>query len=342
MLGFSAVAVDLSMVHLAHSELQLAVDSAALSGAEALDGTTAGITKAIVIAKDVGLMNKVLGKALVVKSTDIQVGQYNATTKAFTVWTSGDATKVNALKVAGHPAQIRSALGRVAFGVEGYDIEANAMGQRLWGTYPAAASTCYLPFAIPDCNLASTPAGSNPPPIKFNFASNSTLAWANPAANPNASWTRAQLLNQCSSTALTVGSTLNTNTGQMASALSTSADILNNLTVIQPTTWDTASYGTEPARNASSSVLLPRYKNVYEGPVALINAGTNCAAPNFSGTRTITGIAWGVLYDVSSTGGDKALYFQLDLKKRHDIWAKPDLTSKSRNVYAPGPPSLVY
>jgi hypothetical protein len=342
MLGFAAVAVDLSMVHLARVQLQVAVDSAALSGAQALDGTNAGIENAIVIVKDVGLKNRVLGTGLVVKSSDIEIGTYDAATRAFTVWSSGDASRVNAVRVEGHPVAIHSALGKIAFGIHSYSLEASAMGQRLWDTYPAASSNCYLPFAIPDCNLANTPVGSNPPPIKFNFTSNSTLAWAAPAANPSASWTKNHLLNQCSDTPLGVGATLQGSTGELASALSTSADILNNLTVIQPTTWDTASYGTQPARNPASSVFAARWSNVYEGPVAMIDAGTNCAAPNLSGTKTITGVAWGVLYDVTSTGNDKALYFQLDLKKRHDIWAKPDSTSRSRNVYAPGPPPLVY
>ena len=53
LLGFVALAVDLSRLYLARSTLQGAADAAALAGARELDGTVAGTVNAVLVAQQV-------------------------------------------------------------------------------------------------------------------------------------------------------------------------------------------------------------------------------------------------------------------------------------------------
>lgn len=100
---FVSLAVDVGVIHVAKGELQAGVDSAARQAARgAMDGTA--ITRAITAAAE----NSVNGAALVLLSSDVELGRWNVNTRTFIAavlsggsWTMPDNTKINAVRITG-------------------------------------------------------------------------------------------------------------------------------------------------------------------------------------------------------------------------------------------------
>src|SRR5688500_2287793 len=76
LLGFSALSVDIGMIRVAQSQLQAAIDDAAISGAGEFDSTVTGISRAKTRAVSVAAMHMVLDDTVVITTADVQVGNY--------------------------------------------------------------------------------------------------------------------------------------------------------------------------------------------------------------------------------------------------------------------------
>jgi Flp pilus assembly protein TadG len=251
LLGFGALSVDIGMISLASAELQQTVDSAAFSGSQELDGTTAGIARAITTAQSVAKANPVLGRSITLATADITAGAWDHTTGAFDAYVSGDDPEtINALRVQHAPPAIAPGLGALAFGKQGYTITRRSMAERRMGSEPAASSPCYLPFAIPSCHLAGLAAGTNPAPFTFTFNPSPTdsVSWGMPGKNPNSNDIRDQLEGSCDGDVLEMDDDIHVNEGVHNSALKALADILNNQGAANPEEWDETLYGTMPSQ----------------------------------------------------------------------------------------------
>lgn len=350
LLGFTALAVDLGLIRLSGTELQAALDAAALSGVGALDGTDPGITKAIDTAVAIAAANHLLGQPVSLASGDVVVGAYDRATGIFDPYVAGMDTKtVNAIRVSHAPAAIGPALGRVAFGAVGYNLDAKAMAIRPIDEGTAGSAECFLPLAVPDCHLAGLLPGTNPPPLQFTFNPTPTdsIAWGNPDANPNSAWIDSQLRDPCTGDGVEIGDGVQVNEGVHNSALQTVADLING-NIAGPTAgpWP-AAYGPIPPRDgivanlpADSAVTGPRWGNVVEGAVALVDGGIDCAAVSFTGALPTTGIGWATIYDVMDAGGNKNLWIQIDVVNPHSVWGKVDPAGTGLNVLATGEPTL--
>jgi hypothetical protein len=138
---------------------------------------------------------------------------------------------------------------------------------------------------------------------------------------------------------VSVGDPLHVNEVNHTSALKKLADVLNKKTTATTAPWNSALYGAMPARNGTtanlpskSSVTNANWGTTLQGPVALVNAGSNCSAVAFTGTKPITGFAWAVVYDVAESGNTKNVWIQLDVTSPHETWGEVSETAKGTNV----------
>jgi hypothetical protein len=356
LLGFSALAVDIGMIRVAATQLQVSLDAAALSGATEFDGSSGGIENAKARAIEIAGLNPVLSTTLLVVDSDITIGVVGED-GAWTLWDGVDPDEVNAIRVAHTPPQLASALGSVAFGIASYALSARAMAVRAHDNDKAISTECFLPLAVPDCKVASTPVGENPPPFKFTFSPtpSDSIAWASPSdvSSTSKPYLEGQLRGACDSYEIRVEDEINTNQGVVADALHTVKAILNEAdSLATPTSWDSDLYGDIPPRDggdytanvawpAGSDVKTLNWENVIEGPIALVDAGTDCTAVDFTDSMEVTGIGWAVIYDVKDSGtGGKNIYVQLDLINEHEVWGDVG-EGTGPNVFGPQPPTLV-
>jgi hypothetical protein len=348
LLGFGALSVDIGMIRLGTTQLQQTVDAAAISATSALDGTDDGITEAIAVALEVALANPVMGRTVTLSRSDVVPGVWDKDTGTFEAWATGDdPSEVNAIRVSHTPPALVPGLGALAFGRTGYSIEARSMSQRRMGAEVARSTQCYLPIAVPDCQLQGLAAGTNPGPMEFTLAPSPTdaIAWADPDMNPNSRDLRDQLQGQCDYSEIELDQQLYVNEGNHTTAiqaLNEILDVLNDQAPVMPDQWDTSLYGALPARPADSGVSASNWGNVLQGPIPLIDAGSDCSTVSFTGTKRITGIAWGVLYDVQDSGSHKYIGVQLDVVNPHEIWGdNTSANTSSSNVRVPSDPELV-
>ena len=242
----------------------------------------------------------------------------------------------------------------MAFGVRSVPIRAVAAGRRPRDIAVARSSTCFLPLAIPDCHVTDLGEGDNPAPMQFTFSPSPSdnLAWGRPGANPSASWIRDQLEDRCAGGLIEIGETLEVNEGLHATALHTTADILNDLASVSPDPWLPAvplppRDGTQANLASNSEVWNSEWGNTIQGPVALVDAGS-CDNLSFgnAGSLPITGIAWGAVYDVSNPSQAVAqghpthnVWIQLDVVTTYPTWGQADDEALG-NVMGVGDPRL--
>ncbi len=348
--GFTALSVDIGVTRLARTQLQTAVDAAAISGAQELDGTAAGIALAELRAIEFASYNTVLGRTVELMGDNVDVGTFDSYTQTFTAWGAGqDPTPVNAVRISESAEPVLPFLARVALGVGMLDVEATSLAQRPLAAGPAGNTECFLPFAIPDCHLAGLAPGANPPPFKFTFSPTPTdsVAWGDPDENPNTSGVRDQLMGMCDEGEIAVGDLMHVNEGSHTSALQKTADILNQQTTVETAPWDATLYGPLPARDGvgantpgQSGVSAANWGNTLQGVVAFVDGGGDCDAVSFTGAKTITGFAWGVVYDVKKSGSNKNVYIQVDVNSDHQIWGDVDEDAVGENVLGVGAAAL--
>jgi hypothetical protein len=222
--------------------------------------------------------------------------------------------------------------------------------------------------------------GTNPAPFTFTFSPSPTdaVAWADPSGNPNANDTRAQLEGQCHHGTVSIDDPLYVNEGVKATALHSIRDILNGSGAVAPTVWNTEMYGPMPEQGCIGGTNAPQdrtsssakggngngnggggggsscsasnsdvsgssYGNVLEGPIFLVDAGDDCGAVSFTHTKDVTGIAWGVVYDVQASGGTKFVSILIDVSSPHLSWgeaADADATDPT-NILVPSDPEML-
>ena len=332
--GFGALAVDIGLVRVARTQLQTSLDAAALSGAQELDGTGAGIAAAQASAFQYAAVNTVLRQPVQLSANDVEIGVWDAAADTFAPWSAGeDPGPVNAVRITHAVPPVYPSLAAVAFGAGKMAVEATSVALRETGAGPAGDTQCFLPFAIPSCHLAALPEDSNPQPFKFTFAPTPTdkIAWGDPSNNPTSSDVRDQLLGQCDEGRIQIGDTMYVNEGGHTSALHALGDILNNRTTAPVEAWDPEVFGSMPARDGvdanlpkNSGVSNKNWGTTLQGPVALIDGGADCNAVAFPGEYPITGFAWAVVYDVQDTSTGKNVFMLLDVVAEHEIWGEVD------------------
>jgi hypothetical protein len=349
-LGFTALSVDIGVTRLARTQLQTAVDAAAISGAQELDGTADGIALAEARAIEFAAYNTVLAVPVELTAAEVEVGTFDVATQLFTAWDGGeDPATVNAVRINETAAPVLPFLARVALDVGLLDVQATSLALRPLAAGPAGATECFLPFAIPDCHLAGLPAGTNPDVFKFTFAPTPTdsISWGDPDQNPNTNEVRNQLTGMCDQGEIAVGDPMHVNEGNHTSAIQKLADILNEATAVEVVPWDAALYGPMPARDgvsantaAQSAVTAANWGNTLQGVVAFVDGGDDCDNVSFTGEIPITGFAWAVIYDVKQSGSNKNVWMQLDVNAEHQIWGDVDESAVGDNVLGVGAASL--
>jgi hypothetical protein len=90
--------------------------------------------------------------------------------------------------------------------------------------------------------------------------------------------------------------------------------------------------------SSSSAVGLSNWGNTLQGPVPIVDAGSDCDNVKFNGSFKVVGIAWGVVYDVQDQGSNKYVSMQLDVVNEHEIWGEESTTSVTDNVRVPSEP----
>ncbi|MBX2797372.1 MAG: Tad domain-containing protein [Myxococcales bacterium] len=347
LLGFGSVVVDIGIVVLAETQLQVTLDSAALAAAGTLDGTDAGIVAARRAAADIAGQHTVLGAAVTLTADDLVFGAFGE--EGFVV--SSVAQEIDAAQVSVDGVPVSLTLSGVSFGLSEVDAEASSIARRPAGGGSLASTQCYLPLAIPDCVLDDVTAGSQPAPMKFTFTPtpSDNVAWGRPDGQPNTNWIRNQLEDGCSDEPIVVGEWMDPSEGAHNDALHTVRDILNNTESTSPDPWIDAA--PMPARDGvsanvptDSEIWAPNFGNVIQGPVALVDAG-DCGSTSFKQDLKITGISWGAIYDVQSKGGggrngsQKNLWLQLDVLTDYSSWGETTEEGVG-NVTGRGTPQL--
>ena len=90
--AMAAFAIDLGYMEIAGTQLQNAADGAALSGITQIASGTPAVISAV---QDIGLQNKVAGKAVTFLSTDVEFGRFDTSTRLFVA----NVPNVNAIRV---------------------------------------------------------------------------------------------------------------------------------------------------------------------------------------------------------------------------------------------------
>jgi hypothetical protein len=312
-LGVTAIGVDVGVAMLARSQLQNAVDAGVLGGVAYLDATPAGVATAKSRARELVAANQALGGPVTVDA--IEVGEIDATTGNRFQATS-DPAAANAIRVRGArlgiPTPFGALYGRSQLGAATTAIAAQPP---LEG---AGKEDCYLPLAVPDCVLEHV-AAYEAKGFQFASSNQDNTGWATLADGAS----EGDIANQIASPdfcgglgTAQVGGSVHLSNGELASALSAMAAAIE----ASPATWsseDQGYWGPLPAQMANSSIAAPRYGHVVQGPVLLFHddSGGSCAAATpFDGSRrAITGLVWGVVYDVAAAGPKKNIRMKLDL-----------------------------
>jgi hypothetical protein len=333
--GFTAFGVDLGVATLGRAQVQNALDAGVLGGAAYFDGTASGVTTAVSKAQELVAENAALG--LAVSVTEVRVGQRDAST-GYQFQLTSDPALANSLQMDGTLPDVRMPFGAF-LGRGSLDLHVTSVSHQPPPT-GAGSEDCYLPLAVPDCvldNLATFEAKG----FRFNSANQDNTGWATlPPQTANASNVKEQIQapNFCGSLGLArAGNLVSLNNGELASALSTFSSAVSAST----TSWNATKWGALPARMANSSIPVAKYGRVIQGPIILFHDDTGgvCAsATQFNQTKTITGFVWGVIYDVSASGGDKNIRMKLDLSHGYNIG---NSGGGIGNVTFPTPPTLV-
>ena len=358
MIGFGTFSVDVGLIWLAKVELQQAVDNAVLSGVGQLDGTEEGIERAEATALAIANAHKVLGDGVTFTDEEVKIGKFDDQGEFVAYEVGDDPFEIGAVQVEHAGEEVPAGLGGFAFGVSSYKVQARARAKRRIGAKRAREVNCYLPLAIPDCHLASLAPDTNPSAFTFTFSPSPTdaVAWSLPGSNPNSSDVRDQLLGQCEGEGIAIGDDVYVNEGSKTTALHTIRDVLNGSGAIAPTVWDVEMYGPMPEQGclgtdgcdpSNSDVNGASWGNVIEGPVVLVDVGSDCGDASFTHTKEVTAVAWALIYDVSASGGDKYISVQLDLASEHLSWGMGQEGDEDgdvgdpTNVLVPSNPEMV-
>lgn len=296
-LGFGALAVDISIQRVADVQVQAAIEAAVLGGAASLDRTIPGMFAARQRAVEIANLNPVVGN-WELTANDVEVGVYDPSTETFTpvdpsTLVTGDelVLQVNALRISTTHDGIAAVLARAAFGTDGLSTTNTAMAMRPNQGGTAKSVPCYLPLAIPDCDYLDWMSGSvthvNPPPRKFNQTSAviDNIGWSrpqpkdNPGANetPNTTYIKEAFSGGgCHDETIELGQVMQVANGQNTSVLKYVTDILEgDIASVPPSQWD-YNIADRPQRNGIEA-NCPQGKRFDESTQTCVNGGPGSA-----------------------------------------------------------------
>jgi len=161
LLAFASLAIDVGMVWSARTQLQNAADSSALAGARDLIDPGGAVDAAATIASAQSLagLNSALGVASIsINSSDIRLGQWDATTRSFDPNVDlSDPSLVNAVDVLARMDEVSNgpitALLSQFAGIDSYSIQASATAE-LGYAGRSLPGEIELPIAIDCCKIA--------------------------------------------------------------------------------------------------------------------------------------------------------------------------------------------
>ena len=205
LLGFAALTIDIGQALVARNELQDVADAAALAGARRMGTIYQSLTPAQQVSytmtnpapiysdvQNVAALNHGAGRSITVDVGDIQIGQWNGTSKTFTAMTANpDAVRVTARLDGTSNGPVSTFLASV-MGISSVDVRATATAA-LTGTSTTNPGDLQTPFGLsafrfqtPFCNA----------PVRF-YPTNDPQAcggWHTfTASPPNANTLRSQI-----------------------------------------------------------------------------------------------------------------------------------------------------
>lgn len=309
LLGMAALAVDVGHLWMSQAQLQLATDSAADAGASAIDGTGAGLVTASDRAVAFGNQHLVDGESPQIAAANVTTGVWDWETSTFAA--SGDPDEVNAVRVVQGIDHIDTIFGLAAFGVALMGASA-ASTSALPPLEPATEADCFLPLAIADCRFARGEGAPTIETVTFQMtnADADNVAWALPQpGNPSDAQVVDLIRDGFCDPGLMVPGVVSLNSGAMANAFRVLADAVN----ASPDAWDTTMWGPIPDQQEGSRI--DGYgAHVAQGAVMMFEPPAGyCVDADGDGvmdggsfnedTLEITGLAWGIVFDVKGQGG---------------------------------------
>lgn len=343
--GFAALVVDLGYSRMVRAQLQATTDAAALGAVNLLDGTSAGINAAHSAAQTLAGLNAANGTAVQISSNgsnetggDVMIGFYDAADGSFTP--THDAATSNAVRVQAARSDLTPLFAGIAFQKDSLDAGACTLAVQ---REPVGASEVpwYLPFALPDCIFDQyTETELRTQAFTLQPAGMDNTGWARVGASASASWAKAHIadIQPCMTAWAStghvetpcaeagVGDTLYLNNGAVQSALTDlNSELPNGID------WNASLWETLPARQTTSTVTTSDYGTVYAGPVPIFDGGSSyCSAgASWNEAKTITGFAWGVIYDLKATGtsSTRTIWMRVDPNDGYNVgtsWGAPE------------------
>jgi hypothetical protein len=304
LVGFAAIAIDVSSARVSRHQLGNAAEAAAHAGAAQLDGSVEGMEAARASAVVVAEENFVAGLPV---NLDLNSDNTPEGDVVLGFWSGGafvpsvDPALVTSVRVLAERDDLRSTFARVAFEADTLAAGDFAIAQ---AGGPSEAE-CPLPLALADCEIAAVADTCN-----LNVVLNSDRldngAWARKGgAQANASYIRNALDSSTCAAESELGEILTLNNGSVASGLKELSDAVN----ASPTSWDPVTMGVQPGKLTGSSISP--YGKVFYGQLMVFHDPGNCADTKYNGTREVIGYATAVVYDVVSTGGNKSLRMRI-------------------------------
>ena len=320
LLGFGALAIDVSHVHLVDQQLQTAADASAHAAVMMLDGSEEGLAAAKTAAGELAQANYAGGQKVTLDDSGSPFakavfGVWDAEARSFDE--SEDPEEVNAVRVTtGHENTSTAALGSLT----DIKLSPRASSTAVRDLQGAGAVECFIPLAIPSCLIETAYGedGIQDIDLVLNPKGVDNVGWARPAASPNASWLKGQLTDCKGDGEVAIGDSLGLQNGVVASAMSAMASELEG----SATGWDGDVWGAMPAQLSNSAISNAAYGNTLEGPLFVFEDDSYCSGGGkFNGFTKVSGFVWGAVYDVATKGAadTKNIRVRLDTSREHGV-----------------------
>lgn len=314
LLGFGALVVDVGYLRICDAQLQMAADAATHAGASQLDGSWTGVQEGRAAAIELALLNEVNGQPLLldVDDGDLDWGYWDWDLGEFVE--SSEVDEITAAYLELEMDDISPFFAGASFGIDALQVDAKSVSVKP-PAEPAGAVECFMPIAVPSCAFTDNAEGDwNYLEFTFNSDGDDNIGWAYIGGSPNAKNVRSQMENCDDSGEVQITSSVELNNGVLTSALRSLANMVED----SDTAWDSSVWGRQPSQNSKSAIASGYYGNTFEGPVIIFEAG-DCDNVKFNGEATITGFAWGAVYDVVATGRNKNVRMRLETTDEYDF-----------------------
>ncbi|TVQ89250.1 MAG: hypothetical protein EA397_15875 [Deltaproteobacteria bacterium] len=358
-LMFSALVIDLAWSWAHVARVQYLNDAVATAAASRIDGTDEGIAAAYIAAEEVMRTNDYFGRSayesLYGSSVELEFAIYEppeseegstlpraAFDESFLfpidlgTASEDDVALINTVRVTSSDNAISPFFATAMFGAG--DMAAASRSTAVWGRDGAGSTSCYIPMTVPDCyftgdqlndyaqqdfvirnnNRNNCPASkdecdeSETDELAEDFAGTRRMGWGYLEGNTGAAYLTGVIQGGCDNDLAKVGDPIGLDNGIKQSTLSALDAELSSST----TTFD-------PLMNPPPAGVNNETKT-FEAPIFVFNGGPEFCSEGgaqWNGTYEITGIAWGVVYDVQTTGNAHSRYaaIRLDFARWHDM-----------------------